>query len=397
MAVSFSSDVATKDAVMADCCGTCEAPILVCHWSDTNSVCWPLGDVSAMKGSFISEKDPAKGVVLRYGKTNCCYRGPGEAPGLTRELDLELTIVPDPNVSESNEMDLDWRVIRLLSISSLQNCSVAVAGKITSEIALRDYYQRLVYKLSPSKSNFSCTVFWGKGDSAVTLQCEVFPAWASNSSLAPSSVCLRLQLRFLYSNGSHNLASLSDKANHHSDQCKFTVSRNKNMTSVEVLDSDGTPIGSSYNISAPSSFNHESFWNILHIAFVSAAVGVVGIVIAAVTVAIVKWYKRRDRGNSQDGSTNPDDEGSSLLDNRDNEQREEGDNSGTENENREPNGATNISNPNPQRQDKDTGTQVEMLDTLNGLEDQMENIGERMSNLEQHKRHSGSEDKCTIV
>ena len=66
------------------------------------------------------------------------------------------------------------------------------------------------------------------------VTCQVIPVWAFNLSLAASSVCRRLKVRFLYSDGRDKLVGMSE-VNHHSDQCKFTVNSNSSLTGLEVL------------------------------------------------------------------------------------------------------------------------------------------------------------------
>ena len=299
MAVSFFSDVATKDMVISDCCGACGAPILLCELSDTDPVCWPLGDSSTMTGSFISEKEPDKGVVLRYGTTNCCFRGPGEAPG---KLDVEITIVPAFNAFESNELDLDWRVTHFLNISFLQNCSMAANGKVKGEIAFRDYFSRLVYKLSPSASNFSCTESWNRNDLNVTLTCQVIPVWVVNSSRAASFVCLRMKLSLFYSHGRHELVRISE-LRHLSDHCRFEVNGNRSMTEVGLLDYNDQPIGAPYNISTPNPDDSDSWIPVI----VLPSIGSLLALGFAVIVGGYCWYKRRHNNQDSGPGHEPDD------------------------------------------------------------------------------------------
>lgn len=312
MAADFFTNVATNDAVMSACCTGCSAPLLLCEWTDTYHWCWSLGDLSKMKGLFKSKTDPTKGVILHYGTTFCCLRGLEEAPGRTGEIDVEMVIVPDYNPSEGNKM---WRINLFPNASFIKNCSMAVAGRIGVEIALKDYSQRLFYELSPSLSNFSCNDIWEKGDTIVTLRCQVFPVWAVNSSAASSSVCLRLQLLFSYFNGSSDVVSMS-KVHHYSGQCNFMESRNKSLLSLAVLDSDGTPIGQQHNISVPSQFSKHSSNLGMYIG-----IGVVIFLAVCVVVGIIIYYNIRKRKKLRDGS----EDGDPLLNNEPGSEGEETD------------------------------------------------------------------------
>lgn len=394
-AISFSSNVDTQDAVMSDCCGTCEAPILVCVQSDTDSFCRPIGNASVISGSFINETDPAKGVVLRFGKTNCCLQGPGE--DRTQELTVELDIVPDLTISESNEMDLEWLINQLSDVSVLENCSMATDGKFRGEIVLQDYFRRLVYKLSPSKSSLSCRESWKIGNSIVTVTCQIFPVWASNSSLASSFVCSRLQLSFCYSDGSCNTLHMSQVNNHQSDQCKLTVSRNSSLMTLGILDSDDTPLGVPYNVSASKSASHESSWTPLHIGFVTGA----GLLLVCFAAVVCYRYNRGTRsGDNVNDNTNVHRDSSLPPNSNDsgtaqgNEESAEESTEGFACDREDTERTALLSNPSdrgaaPGRQGSDT----EMLDSmLEGIEDIKCKMDKGFSNIEHQIVNSRGND-----
>lgn len=389
-AISFSSNVDTQDAVMSDCCGTCEAPILMCVQSDTDSFCRPIGNASVISGSFINETDPAKGVVLRFGKTNCCLQGPGE--DRTQELTVELDIVPDLTIPESNEMDLEWLINQLSDVSVLENCSMATDGKFRGEIVLQDYFRRLVYKLSPSKSSLSCRESWKIGNSIVTVTCQIFPVWASNSSLASSFVCSRLQLSFCYSDGSCNTLHMSQVNNHQSDQCKLTVSRNNSLMTLGILDSDDTPLGVPYNVSASKVAGHESFGTPLDIGLVTG----IGFLLVCCLAAVV--FYRCNRGTRsednvhRDSSPQPNSNDSGTAQGNEESAEESAEGFACDHEDTERTAL--LSNPSDRRAAPGRqGSGIELLDSvLEGMEEIKCEIVKRLPNTEHQIGNSRGND-----
>lgn len=232
--IGICQDATDRSSIITDCCQNCVAPILICDSTDvqTTSVCWSLGNMSALQASLVSSTDPSKGVVIDYGDTSCCPGGISP-PGVTKKLPIKLLILASCSFTEGDSV---WRITMSPSfVAYLRNCSGAPAGTLEIRVESLVFF----WKLSSSLSNVTCVSLRGH------FNCTILPVWAGNSSTATGPVCLRLKIELFYTAGHTSKANMSTGF----DLCTFVVWFDTKLTSFRVVDEDAMVIGPLFNAS----------------------------------------------------------------------------------------------------------------------------------------------------